>query len=151
MHPSTEEKGRRCRQAILVLQNMTLDSVFRQIFADDGHSDEELMSSIDYLYGTIGKLHCLCQKHKNNYCFCKDLPLVVHSFKYTLKEEYLTTAKRHQKRPRMVNKRANPEDRKRTKCQLCPLSVVHMLRHLMNTHGLSRQEAKQAKVPEGQA
>nr|XP_022311110.1 uncharacterized protein LOC111116410 [Crassostrea virginica] len=52
----------------------------------------------------------------------------------------------------MVNrKRANPEGRKRTKCQLCPLSVVHMLRHLMSTHGLSRQEAKQAKVQEGHA
>ena len=56
---------------------------------------------------------------------------------------------RHQKSPKMVNKkRANPEGRKRTKCQLCPLSVVHMLRHLMNTNGLSRQEAK---APEGQA
>ena len=27
---------------------------------------EELMSSIDYLYGKLGKLHCLCQKHKEN-------------------------------------------------------------------------------------
>ena len=52
----------------------------------------------------------------------------------------------------MVNRKgANPEGRKRTKCQLCPLSVVHMLRHLISTHGLSRQEAKQAKVPGGQA
>ena len=67
MDPRTEEKGHRCRLAILVLQNVTLDRVFRQIIEDYGLTDEELMSSIDYLYGKLGKLHCLCQKHKENY------------------------------------------------------------------------------------
>nr|XP_022311189.1 uncharacterized protein LOC111116485 [Crassostrea virginica] len=120
MDPRKEEKGHRCRLAILVLQNVNLDRVFRQIIEDYGLTDEELMSSIDYLYGKL--------------------------------EEYLTKTKKQKKRPRMVNrKRANPEGRKRTKCQLCPLSVVHMLRHVMSTHGLSRQEAKQAKVQEGHA
>ena len=67
MNPNMEEKGRRCRQAILVLQNVTLDRVLRQIIAGDGQLDEELMSSIDLLYGTLSTLHCLCQKHKDNY------------------------------------------------------------------------------------
>ena len=67
MDPRKEEKGHRCRLAILVLQNVTLDRVFRQIIEDYGLTDEELMSSIDYLYGKLGKLHCLCQKHTENY------------------------------------------------------------------------------------
>ena len=53
MNPNMEEKGRRCRQAMLVLQNVTLDRVLRQIIAYDGQLDEELMSSIDLLYGTL--------------------------------------------------------------------------------------------------
>ena len=67
MDPRTEEKDRWCRLAILVLQNVTLDMVFRQKIEDYGLTDEELMSSIDYLYGKLGKLHCLCQKDKENY------------------------------------------------------------------------------------
>ena len=67
LDPGTEEKGHRCRLAILVLQNVTLDRVFRQVIEDHGLTDEELMSSIDYLYSKLGKLHCLCQKHKENY------------------------------------------------------------------------------------
>ena len=44
MDPGTEEKGRRCRLAILVLYNVTLDRVFRQVIEDHGLTDEELMS-----------------------------------------------------------------------------------------------------------
>lgn len=57
MDPRTEEKGRWCRLAILVLQIVTLHRVFRQIIEDFRLTDEELMSSIDYLYGKLGKLH----------------------------------------------------------------------------------------------
>ena len=53
MNQNLEEKGRRCRQAMLVLQNVTLDRVLRQIIAYDGQLDEELMSSIDLLYGRV--------------------------------------------------------------------------------------------------
>ena len=67
MDPRTEEKGHRCRLAILVLQNVNLDRVFRQIIEDYGLIGEELMYSIDYLYGKLGELHCLCEKDKENY------------------------------------------------------------------------------------
>ena len=63
-NPKTE-KGRRFRVAILVIQNVTLDRVLRKIIEDYGQTDDELTFSIDFLHGKLGKLHCLCQKHKD--------------------------------------------------------------------------------------